>query len=68
MLKETLRRRAHLDHQVVAAFAETLQHAHEEVSGLHQVFEVRVRLLGFIKLPQQGQEDLPVLHQVEDVA
>lgn len=57
----------HLDDQVLASFAETLQHAHEEMSRLHQVSEVRMRLSGFIVLPQQGQKYLPVFHQVEYV-
>lgn len=58
----------HLHHQVAAALAEALQHAQEEVRGLHQVPQERAWLLGLVKLAQQGQEDLPVLHQVKYVA
>lgn len=53
--------------QVFPTFAESLQHAQEQVSRLHQVFEVRLWLLGFVVFSQQGQEDLPVLHQVKNV-
>ena len=57
----------HLHHQVVAALAEALQHAQEEVRGLHQVPEERLRLLGLVVLAEECEEDLPVLHHVEDV-
>lgn len=56
-----------LHNQVFASFAEAFQHAQEEMCGLHQVFEVSKRLLGFIVFSQQGQEDFPELHHVENV-
>lgn len=58
----------YLNHEILATFAKALQHAQEEMRRLHQVFEVGLRLLGFIVLSQQGQENLPVLHHVEYVA
>lgn len=58
----------YLHDQVVATLAEAFQHAQEEVCGLHQVLEEGLGLLGVVKLPEQRQEQLPVLHQVEDVA
>lgn len=57
----------YLNHQVFATFAEVFQHAQKEMSWLHQVFEVGLRLAGFIILPQQCKENLSVLHQVEYV-
>ena len=53
--------------QVVAPFAEALQHAQKQVSGLHKVLEKGAWLLGLVKLSQEGEEYLPVFHQVEDV-
>lgn len=59
---------AYLNHKVFATIAKPLQHAQKEVRGLHQVFKVGLRLLGFVILSQQSQENLPVFHQVKDVA
>lgn len=59
--------RTYLNHQVFSTFAEVFQHAQKEMSWLHQVFEVGLRLAGFIILPQQCQEYLSVLHQVKYV-
>lgn len=58
----------YLNHEISAAFGKALQHAQEEMRRLHQVFEVGLRLFGFIILPQQGQENFPVFHQVKYVA
>lgn len=62
MYTQHIQHKTHLNYHVFATFAEAFQHAQEEMSRLHQVFKVGVRLSGFIILPQQGQEDLPVLH------
>jgi len=58
----------HLHHEAGAAPAEALQHAEEEVGRLHQVPQEAARLLGLVELAEEGEEELPVLHQVEDVA
>lgn len=58
----------YLNHEILATFAKALEHAQKEMRRLHQVLEVGLRLLGFIILSQQGQENLPVFHQVENVA
>lgn len=58
----------YLNHEILATFAKALKHAQEEMRRLHQVFEVGLRLFGFIILSQQSQENLPVFHQVENVA
>lgn len=57
----------YLHEEVVAALAEAFQHAQEQVSGLHQVLQEGAWLPGLIEPAQQSQEDLPELHQVEDV-
>lgn len=49
-LPHTFSRVTYLNHQVFAAGAEAFQHAQEQVSRLHQVLEVRLRLCGFVKL------------------
>lgn len=57
----------YLHHQVPAVPTEPLQHLEEEVGGFHQVTKERAGLESLIKLPKESQEELPVLHHVEDV-
>lgn len=59
---------SHLHHEVGTAAAEALQHAEEEVGRLHQVPQEAARLLGLVELAEEREEELPVFHQVEDVA
>ena len=57
----------HLHHEAGAAAAEALQHLQEEMRRLHQVPQEGAGLLRLIELPKESEEQLPVLHQIEDV-
>lgn len=57
----------YLHHQVPTGPTEPLQHLEEEVGGFHQVTKERVGLASLIKLPKESQEELPVLHHIENV-
>lgn len=57
----------YLHHQVPTAPTEPLQHLEEEVGGFHQVTKERAGLASLIKLAKESQEELSVLHHVENV-
>lgn len=57
----------YLHHQVPTAPTEPLQHLEEEVSGFYQVTKERAWLTSLIKLSKECQEQLSVLHHIENV-